>query len=232
MKIAVINFSGNVGKSTVAHHLLAPRLHEAPVIAVESINAHDGRDAEALRGKQFSELLETLALLDDVVVDIGASNVEDFMNQMRLYRNSHDEFDVFVVPTVPMAKQQRDTIATIEALSTVGIEPDRIRPVFNLVDIGEQPQSLFKGIFEYHAQGRTFSLRPTAVLHVNELYPKLRAADLSIRAILADSTDYKRAIQAATNPAEKVRLAQQLGIRRLAHGVSEELDAVFDTLVS
>ena len=30
MKIAVINFSGNVGKSTVAHHLLAPRLDRRP----------------------------------------------------------------------------------------------------------------------------------------------------------------------------------------------------------
>ena len=34
MKLAVINFSGNVGKSTVTRHLLAPRLPGARVIAV------------------------------------------------------------------------------------------------------------------------------------------------------------------------------------------------------
>ncbi len=39
MKIAVINFSGNVGKSTVARHLLMPRVEGADLISVESLNA-------------------------------------------------------------------------------------------------------------------------------------------------------------------------------------------------
>ena len=39
MKVAVINFSGNVGKTTIARHLLAPRIPDADFIAVESINA-------------------------------------------------------------------------------------------------------------------------------------------------------------------------------------------------
>ena len=39
MKLAVINFSGNVGKSTVARHLLAPRIPGCQFVAVESINA-------------------------------------------------------------------------------------------------------------------------------------------------------------------------------------------------
>lgn len=42
MKLAVINFSGNVGKTTVARHLLAPRIPGCQVVAVESINADDG----------------------------------------------------------------------------------------------------------------------------------------------------------------------------------------------
>ena len=64
MKIAVINFSGNVGKSTVARHLLAPRMNNAQVIAVESLNS-DGTEGEAIKGKQFGQLSEALALLDD-----------------------------------------------------------------------------------------------------------------------------------------------------------------------
>ena len=81
MKVAVINFSGNVGKSTVARHLLAPRLNNAEVIPVESINS-DGTDETAIRGKQFGELQEYLQTLDDAVIDIGASNVEDFVKLM------------------------------------------------------------------------------------------------------------------------------------------------------
>ena len=82
MKIAVINFSGNVGKTTVARHLLLPRIDGAELIAVESLNADEGQ-GQALRGRQFGELQEYLQTVDSVVVDIGASNVEDLLSLMR-----------------------------------------------------------------------------------------------------------------------------------------------------
>ena len=94
MKVAVINFSGNVGKTTVARQLLAPRIAGAKVIAIESINADDGQ-TRALRGRQFGELQEYLHTVDNVVVDIGASNVEDLLALMRRYRGSHEDFDYF-----------------------------------------------------------------------------------------------------------------------------------------
>ena len=49
MKLAVISFSGNVGKSTISRHLLAPRLRGARVIAIESINADEGQ-SQSMRG--------------------------------------------------------------------------------------------------------------------------------------------------------------------------------------
>ena len=116
MKIAVINFSGNVGKSTVARHLLAPRLGDPEVIAIESINS-DGTERAALRGNQFDELQDQLMTLRNAVVDIGASNAEDFVSLMQNYDGSHEDFDLFVVPTVPAVKQQVDTIATLRSLS-------------------------------------------------------------------------------------------------------------------
>jgi hypothetical protein len=55
MKIAVINFSGNVGKTTIARHLLLPRLPAGTeLISVESINADEGQ-GQSLRGHQFGE---------------------------------------------------------------------------------------------------------------------------------------------------------------------------------
>jgi hypothetical protein len=102
MNIAVINFSGNVGKSTIARHLLAPRIRDAKVIAIESINADDGAQEtdEKLRGRQFSELQARLLSGDNVVVDVGASNVESFVALMSEFDGSHDDFDLFVVPVV------------------------------------------------------------------------------------------------------------------------------------
>lgn len=230
MKIAVINFSGNVGKSTVARHLLVPRLSNAQLIAIESINS-DGSHDEAIRGKQFGQLQEALALIEDAVVDVGASNVEDFINLMTQYKGSHQDFDFFVVPTVSKAKQQRDTISTIEALAEIGIPAKKIRLVFNMVEMDEQAEQVFDGLFDYHASAKRFTLKPDAVVHVNDIYGKLNSAQQSIADVLADPTDYKERIKAAQSSQDKLQFAQMLSVKRLAVGVTEELDAVFKALL-
>ena len=229
MKVAVINFSGNVGKSTVARHLLAPRLNNAEVIPVESINS-DGTDETAIRGKQFGELQEYLQTLDDAVIDIGASNVEDFVKLMKQYKGSHEDFDFFVVPTVPATKQQRDTISTVEALANLGVPAKKIRLLFNMVDLDESPERIFSGLFEYQRESKSFTLKPEAVIHVNDIYGKLKGSKTGIREILADETDYKERIKTAKDADEKLHFVQMLSIKRLAAGVSEELDAVFKAL--
>lgn len=55
MKVVIINFSGNVGKSTIAAHLLKPRIPNASVFSIESINSgadSDGIEVEKLKGKK------------------------------------------------------------------------------------------------------------------------------------------------------------------------------------
>jgi hypothetical protein len=141
MKVAVINFSGNVGKTTVSRHLLLPRIAGAELISVESLNA-DGNQGQHLRGRQFAELQEYMQTVNSLVVDIGASNVEELMALMRRYRGSHEDFDYFVVPTVPDLKQQEDTMATLSELSRSGISPSRLRLVFNMVDDVRAPSGL------------------------------------------------------------------------------------------
>ena len=132
MKIAVINFSGNVGKTTIARHLLLPRIDGAELFSVESLNAADG-EGHAMRGRQFGELQELLQTMDSAVVDIGASNVEELLDLMQKYQGSHEDFDAFVVPTVPALKQQQDTIATLVELARLGVPRSRVRLVFNMV---------------------------------------------------------------------------------------------------
>jgi hypothetical protein len=231
MKIAVINFSGNVGKSTIARHLVAPRLNNARVIAIESINSDEGIQDGTIRGNQFGELLDVLVQLDDVVVDIGASNVEDFVKLMSQYRGSHEDFDYYIVPTVSKTKQQRDTIATIDALADLGIPAKKIRLVFNMVEHEENVEQVFSSLFQYQADQKNFTLKPGAVLRVNEIYNKLNGSQSTIAGILADTTDFKEQLKATTDSAEKLRLSRLIGIKRLAAGVAEELDAVYKTLL-
>ena len=228
---AVISYSGNVGKSTVARHLLAPRMGDASVISIESINADDN-DGPTMRGNEFGALQENLMTLDAAVVDIGASNVEDLVNRMKSYSGSHEDFDVFIVPTVPDAKQERDTLATIKALSDeIGIERERIRVVLNRVDPRASLESSFASLFKFHATHRGFILREEAAIHENELFGKLANSTTTISDLLADTTDYKAMIRDAQSPHEKTELARKVSMRRLAVGVNAQLDSVFAALM-
>ena len=229
MKVLVSNLSGNVGKTLTAKYLLSPRMGNAPIYSVESINS-DGSESDLIRGKQYGELLEALSLVEDAVVDVGASNIEEFIKLMKQYRGSHEDFDFIVIPTVGSTKQMRDTIATIEALSEIGIPAKKLRVVFNMIDIDETPERVFSGLFSYHEKEHKFTLRQNAVIRFNELYEKIKGDNRTIEDIITDQTDLKEKIKLATTQDEKLDISREIGIKRLAAGVSEELDYVFKAL--
>jgi hypothetical protein len=229
MKLAVINFSGNVGKTTVARHLLAPRIPGCQVVAVESINADDGQSV-TIRGRQFAQLQEFLQSVDHVVVDIGASNVEEMLKLMRRYRDSQEDFDGFVVPTVPARKQQQDTAATLAELARIGVPPERLRLVFNQVDDDSPIERAFDTLLAYCATSGVVRPRPAAFISFNEVYALVRGTGQSLAELAADRTDYKAEIAKASTQSDKLALAQRLATQRLARGVIPELDACFAAL--
>jgi len=229
MKIAVINFSGNVGKTTVARHLLMPRIKGAELIAVESLNADDG-ERQALRGRQFGELQEYLQTVDSAVVDIGASNVEDLLGLMHRYCGSHEDFDCFVVPTVPALKQQQDTIATLAELAELGVPPSRLKLVFNMVEDNVDVTQAFDTLLAFIAEQPIAQANTGCRLGANEIYERVKGAGADLATLARDETDYKALIVKASGTAEKIALAQKLATRRLASGVVPELDACFAAL--
>jgi len=118
----------------------------------------------------------------------------------------------------------------LEALAEIGIPAQKIRLVFNMVELDETPQRAFAGLFDYHASKKNFTLKPEAVIHVNDIFGKFKSSEQSIAAILHDPADLKAQLKEATDPVEKLRIAQLIAIKRLAAGVTEELDSVFKTL--
>jgi MinD-like ATPase involved in chromosome partitioning or flagellar assembly len=229
MKVAVINFSGNVGKTTIARHLLAPRIDGAEVIAVESINADEGQ-GQALRGSQFGELQEYLQTVDNVVVDIGASNVEDLLALMRKYRGSHEDFDYFVVPTVPALKQQQDTIATLTELARLGISASRLRVVFNQVEDDADVREAFDTLLAFVAQNPVAQVSPRCKLGANEIYERVKGTETDLAELAQDETDYKALI--APSPGHPAEGRAGAAARRpaAASGVVPELDECFAAL--
>ena len=94
MKIATVNYSGSVGKTVTTSHLLAPRIPDAEIIAVESTNesaADLGLNVEQMRGGQFGRLFRKLLMTDTAIVDVGASNIEDFLAELVKYDQAHLE---------------------------------------------------------------------------------------------------------------------------------------------
>lgn len=233
MKVAVINFSGNPGKSTLADNLLAPRMN-APKFEIETINAGAtaNADAERLKGKDYGGLQEDLMTLDSAIVDVGASNVEEFIKQMGQFDGSHEEFDYFVVPAISEKKQQIDTVNTIKTLSGLGVPAKKIRVVFNKVeleDANDVPR-LFAMIFGFHEAEKRFTLRPEAVVFKNEIFERLRGLNKTVSEIVADETDYRAMLREATDEAAKARAVSMISAQRLAKSAHKNLDDVYKVL--
>lgn len=229
-KYAFLNFTGNVGKTTVAKHVFMPRLQDPEYFAVESINADEG-EGEVVRGKQWGLLQEELMVLDSAIVDVGASNVEDFIKLVKQYHGSHEEFDMFVIPTVAESKQLRDTIATVDALAAIGVPPEKIRVVFNRLEADQSVEDDFYPLIAYYEETKRFNLRMDAAIHFNELYHKMRSYDVTIESLLADKTDWRAEMRKTSDPAERRKAQSMVSMSRLAYSAKENLDAVFTALM-
>lgn len=222
-RIAVLNFSGNVGKSTVARHLLAPRMDNCPVLFVETIN--EGGDATNVKGKDFKEILIEMALSDQAIVDIGSSNIEQVFSQLKSMVNAHEDFDFYVIPTVPSQKQQRDTTKIFTELLGLGIEAKKIKIVFNQVEMDSAIKKVFSSLLNTVSE---YSIPLDAVIHLNDVYPLL--GTMTMDEAIADGVDFKAQIAATDDLDEKRTLATLLALSRLAKGAKKELDQVFNAM--
>ena len=72
MKIVVMNFSGNVGKTTISEHVLKANMENASVFSVESINQGSTNiEAEQIKGKKYGELIDQLMMMRMQLLMLG-----------------------------------------------------------------------------------------------------------------------------------------------------------------
>ncbi|MBN3201291.1 plasmid stability protein StbB [Pectobacterium brasiliense] len=233
MKIAIVNYTGTVGKTTIAAHLLSPRMGNAPIFAVESINetaAGLGVDVEQIKGDKFRELFRKLFALDDAIIDVGASNIEDFLDGMVKFDESHLEFDYFVIPLTSGTKEQKETISMIGTLSDFGIPAEKIRLVFNRVDADVADE--FAHVVNYVRKEKNATANTEAAIFESELFDALAVKKLTVEALLKDETDYKALLK--SNPdataKEKNTWGDMHGLKALSRSVNRNLDSVFSVL--
>ncbi|WKU20825.1 StbB family protein [Advenella alkanexedens] len=234
MKIAILNYSGSVGKTVIASHLLAPRLNNGQIFAIESTNetAGDlGLDIDQLRGEQFGKLFRDLLVLDDAIIDVGASNIEDFLTHMSNYEDSHTEIDLFVLPVVSTGKAQRETIKTASALAGLGVEPKRIQVLFNRVEGAVEDD--FISILAYAEETSQFIANPAVAVFENEVFELLAEQRTTIADVLADKTDYRQKLREADRKNKQLinQLTNMHSLQALAKPVNRQLDKAFMALI-
>lgn len=255
MKIAVLNFSGNVGKTTIAKHLLQRKMN-CEVFSVESINASnlEGSAVTQITHKQFSDLQTALLLNDDLIVDIGSSNVENLLKEISNYSGSQDDFDFFVIPTVPKDKQILDSISTIVYLiDELNIPKEKIRVVYNFAESADTIDHDFEKIERVLStlkikDASSFVLETDYFSKVDAIRDsnyseelKQKVSDLDFMAsnqelIQNDLKSLKEKFKSA-NPEEKLsikeemlQLAQIVQLSRLSIGVRDNIDGAFTAL--
>ncbi|MBJ7262851.1 MAG: plasmid stability protein StbB [Burkholderiaceae bacterium] len=233
MKIAVLNYSGSVGKTMATSHVFAPRIPGAEIIAVESTNesaADLGLDVEQMRGEHFGRLFRKLLIVQSAIVDVGASNIEDFLAELVKYDQAHCEIDCYVLPVVRSGKAQRETIKTIQALAEIGVSSERIRVLFNRVDADVKDE--FAPLFGYARQAGNFMANPEAAIFENEVFDLLANKRTTIKEILADATDYRQQLSEAdrSDPKRIAHLSDMHALQLLARTVDRQLDHAFNAL--
>ena len=141
MLVAVINKSGNVGKTTIGSCMIAPRLPNLALVAYIENTNHIPNQIPAPIGvvygaHEFGDVEETLleACLNGQsgMIDFGASDFNTSMEMLNQYKAVKNRVDVYLVPCTPGKKEQIDTIVTIESLISLGVPLEKIRILFNL----------------------------------------------------------------------------------------------------
>ena len=92
--VAVINYSGNTGKSIVGNYLLRMHMDFQGYYVISNINTYNKKhdDEIVLSGESFNEVLKDLSNLDSAIVDIAAHNTHYAINIMQ---NNIDFYKLF-----------------------------------------------------------------------------------------------------------------------------------------
>jgi hypothetical protein len=194
MKIVVVSKTGFVGKTVLSAHWLKTMMPTAQLFSIEDMNqAADalGVDVTTMNGGQFSNLMNSIMVEDEAIIDVGMSNVRFFIDGLRKFSNSCQEFDYYFVPLTPEKRCQAEAAETINTLLEIGVDPARIRPIFNKI-----PATFFS--FDQFASFVSYMKKHTKVetdfrwaVEENPAFEMLSRQELSLASVVADTRDYK-----------------------------------------
>lgn len=231
LKIAVLNNSGNVGKSMICDNLLLPRIPNAEMIKIETINS-DGTNDLKLSAKDIGNIFNEMDNKDVCILDIGSSNIEKFMNNIEDIDGSIEDIDYFFIPTTPKQKQQYDTVATVERLLSLGVEEDCIKIIFNFADPDFDLKKQYPVIFNSPSieDLQLNNIDNQFVIEESELFEYLGQTGLTFNEISEDNKDYKLLMRNANDKDERNALSTERMTKRFVTGFKKKLDITYQKI--
>lgn len=206
MIFAVLNLSGNTCKTTNTQSFLLPRIPNCDVIRIETVNNDGLSEGEKVTGKDWEAIQEMIYLNDNVILDIGSSNIVPFMDSVKKDKGSHDAIDYFIVPTVPEEKQIADTASTIEMLIGLGIEPSKIRLIFNKVDEDGSSETEFAALIN-SCSDIGLDIKSVPRLEYTNMFELLSKTKKTMVSCINDENDYKSLLKEESKAAISARKA-------------------------
>lgn len=230
-KSAVLSNSGNVGKSMICNFLFAPRIPNCELIKIETINS-DGSQDEKLSAKEVDEIFTKLDSNDVCLLDIGASNIELFFQNMAKLEGAIEDLDFFFVPTTPAAKQQQDALNTISQLMGLGVEPDCIKIIFNYCDssipLGKQYKVIFDDAISEMLE--LSNIDNQFCIEESQMFEFLNKTGMSFHELLNDERDFKKLIRSTKDKEERAVLSLEQMTHRYCKGFDKKLNETFDKI--
>ncbi|OEF62204.1 transcriptional regulator [Vibrio cyclitrophicus 1F175] len=228
LNIAIVNNSGNVGKSTICETMLKPRIPNAEVIKVETINS-DGTDDAKFSADEFDSILKQMDATDCSIIDVGSSNIESFLLKMQEYKGSEEDIDYFIIPVIPKHKQQIDAVTTANMLLDMGVEPECIKFIFNMSDkklsIERQYPDFLNGI-----QMLDIVIDSHSIIYESSVFSMLNNLDRKFIDVVSDNRDFKKLLRSSESREQREALSEQRSVKRLVNGVNDEMDIAFKAL--
>lgn len=231
LKLAVLNNSGNVGKSMICDVLLKPRIPNCEVIKIETINS-DGTDDSKMSAKEIDDIFEKINDHDVCLLDIGASNIELFIQNMKKLDGAIEDIDYFFIPTTTSAKQQQDTNSTILTLIGMGVDPNYIKVIFNYYDPEITIERQYPVIFtsETCEMLELVNIDNQFTIEESQVFEFLSRTGLSFGEIVNDDREFKQLIRQTKDKEQRALLSLEQMTQRFAKGFDKKLNDTFDKI--
>ena len=232
MKVLLINNSGNVGKSFISREVFYQHMGDDKILV--ELETHNSssisfKSVELIKiiGSDVKELFRNMNLYDDVVVDVGASNIEVFLREISKFIEILDDIDYFIVPAFKDIKQTKDTLKTIEILSALA-DKNKIKVIFNRVekDVKKEFQTTIEAMHKFNIKVNT-----NLCIYHSDAVEDLDKIKLLSGDIVQDTTDYKKIAKEKAKAGDKkgsIEASDKQMIKIMSNSLFQNTKNVFD----